>query len=425
MLGDDFLEPDPLLQIITLIVLLLLSTFFSSAETALTTVNKHRLRALSEEGNKRAIRVLALINNPSRFLSTVLIGNNIVNLSASALTATLTASLFGNKFVGIATGILTLVVLVFCEITPKTFATLYSESISLIYVDIINGLTFLLTPIVWSLNCLSKGLFFLLRIQPNKTKNSMTESELRTIVDVSHEHGVIESEEKSMINNVVDFGDSLAKNIMIPRADMTFAPADSSFEELLSIFIEEQYSRIPIYEESKDNVIGILYLKDLFFYIETHKFEPFHLKDILREPFFIYEYQKTPAIMADMRSHYVSLAIVLDEYGTTVGMITMEDLIEEIIGDIKDEYDVDELETVRMIHDNLYEADGATKLTDLNDIIGTDLTSEDYDSIGGYIIELLDHLPIVGEMAEKDGIVYKVIALDKNRIDRVSIRIST
>lgn len=419
------MEPDSTIQVVAILILILLSAFFSSAETALTTVNKHRLRALAEEGNRNAQRVLKLIENPAKMLSAILIGNNIVNISASALTTTVTTNVFGSKFVGVSTGILTLVVLLFGEITPKSLATLYNEKIALIYIHVVAPLVTLLTPVIWLVDKLSGIIFFILRVDRDAANNQMTEGELRTIVDVSVEDGVIEKEEKSMINNVVDFGDSKAKDVMVPRADMALVSVDATFDEVFEIFNEEHYSRLPVYDDNKDTVIGIVYLKDLFFFQNQNdnKKMAFSIRNIMREPFFVYEYQKTSSIMAEMRNRFVSLAIVLDEYATAVGLITIEDLIEEIVGEIRDEFDMDELKMITKISDNHYEIDAAMKLSDLKDSIGIELESENYDSLGGYVIELLDHLPNVGETVKKDGMTFQVVSMEKNRIDCIAVTI--
>ncbi len=420
------MEPgSSMMQLVALVVLVLLSAFFSSAETALTTVNRHRLRALSEEGNRTASKVLKLVDNPSKLLSAILIGNNIVNISASALATTFTTEVFGSKFIGISTGVLTLVVLLFGEITPKTLATVYNEQMSMIYIHIIAPMTTILTPVIWIVDKLSNIIFFVLRVDRNAANNQMTEGELRTIVDVSVEDGVLEKEEKSMINNVVDFGDSKAKDIMVPRADMVLVSVDASFDEVFKAFNEEHYSRLPVYDESKDTVIGIVYMKDLFFYQndKENAKKNFSLRSIMREPFFVYEYQKTSSIMTELRKRFVSIAIVLDEYATAVGLITIEDLLEEIVGEIRDEYDMYELEIVTKLSENQYEIDASMKLGDLEDVIGIELESEDYDSLGGYVIEILDHLPSEGETVKKDGVTFKVVSMDKNRIDRVLLTI--
>ena len=218
------------IQLIVLFILLLLSAFFSSAETAMTTVNKIRIMSLADDGNKRAKTLMKIIDDPGKLLSTILIGNNIVNLSASSLATTWTTRVFGNAFIGVATGVLTLLVLLFGEITPKTMATLSAEKFSLTYASIIYTLMKMLTPVIFLVNKLSSGVLFLLHVDPNARQNTMTEQELRTIVDVSHEDGIIEKEERQMIYNVFDFGDSQAKDVMVPRIDMSFVSVDATYD---------------------------------------------------------------------------------------------------------------------------------------------------------------------------------------------------
>lgn len=417
------LDSSSIAQLIILVILLVLSGFFSSAETALTTVNRIRIRTLAEDGNRRAITVLKLIEDTSKLLSTILIGNNIVNISASSLATVLATNKFGDTGAGIATGILTFMILIFGEIAPKSLANLNSERISLIYAPIIYALTKILTPVIFVVNMLSNGVLRLLGVDPNATEKVITESELRTIVDVSHEEGVIETEERKMINNVFDFGDSLAKDIMTPRVDITYLPIDVPYEELLGIYQEEKYTRYPVYEDSKDTIIGMLNIKDLFFYMATKNEEEYNIRPLLREPTYCYEYQKTAALMEDMKKTDSNFTIVLDEYGSTAGLITLEDLLEEIVGEIRDEYDEGEQDTVKCIGEYEYEVDGGIKLDDLNDVIGTTIESDDYDSIGGHIIELLDHIPNEGESAVEGRNTYTVLAIQKNRIDRVLIKI--
>ena len=416
------MDPSTIIQLVVLIVLLLLSAFFSSSETALTTVSKIKLKTLADDGNKSAAKVLQVTENPGKLLSTILIGNNIVNISASALATTFTTELFGSKFVGISTGILTILVLIFGEVTPKTLATQYSVKMSMIFVHPIKFLMVILTPAIWLLDLLTGIIFKILRVDTS-AKNTMTESELRAVVDVSHEDGVIEPEEKFMISNVVDFGDALSKDIMIPRADIVCADIDSTYEELVEIFRAEKFSRIPIYEDSKDSIIGLLYLKDLFFYSQTHDMSKFDLKSILRQPIFVYEYQKTSQIFADMKTSSVTMAVVLDEYGATSGIITMEDLIEEIVGEIRDEYDDYEDDFIRNIGDNQFDIDASIKLDDLNDALNTKLVSENYDSLGGLVIEILDKLPEEGEEATYKNISLLVTKVHKNRIERITMTV--
>lgn len=400
--------------------MILLSAFFSSAETAMTTVNRIRIQALMEQGDKRAIILDKVISNSSKMLSTILIGNNIVNISASSLVTTLTIQVLGNVYVGAATGALTLIILLFGEITPKTLAALHAEKIALSYAKIIYFLTILLTPVVFIVGKLANGVMYLLRVDPNAKANPMTEHELRTLVNVSQEDGVIEREEKQMIYNVFDFGDSTAKDVMIPRIDMTFVDINATYDELMEIFREDMHTRFPVYEENTDNIIGIINIKDLILYPKNQEFS---IQNILREPYFTYEYKRTADLMVEMRKASVNLAIVLDEYGSTAGLVTLEDLLEEIVGEIRDEYDEDEEEDLKEIQPGKeYIALGSAKLDDINEALSIHLESEDYDSVGGYIIEQLDSLPSQGQSVTlENGIRLVVDELDKNRIEAVHI----
>ena len=407
-------------QAVAIVILITLSSFFSSAETAMTTVNKIRIQSLSEQGDKRAIILEKVISDAPKMLSAVLIGNNIVNMSVSSLMTTLTIKVLGNAYVGIATGILTLLILIFGEITPKNMATIHAEKLSLAYARIIYGLMFILTPVVFIVNKITAGVLILFHIDPNAKTNAMTEHELRTLVNVGEKDGIIENEEKQMIYNVFDFGDSTAKDVMIPRIDMTFVDINCTYDELMAIFSEDMHTRFPVYEDNADNVIGIINMKDLLIY---PKEKPFAIRNILREPYFTYEYKATADLMIEMRKASVNLAIVLDEYGATAGLVTLEDLLEEIVGEIRDEYDENEVEDIKEIQPGReYAVQGSAKLDDINDALHIHLESEDYDSIGGYIIEQLDCLPKDGQSVTlESGIRLVVDRIDKNRIELVHI----
>lgn len=412
------MDSSDVIQLIVLLILLLLSAFFSSAETALTTVNKIRIRSLAEDGNKRASTLLAITDNSGKMLSAILIGNNIVNLSAASLTTSLAYS-FGGSAVAAASGILTVLILLFGEITPKTMATIHAEKMGLAYAPVINVFMKLMTPVIFIINGLSMGILFLFRVDPNAKNNTMTENELRTIVDVSHEDGVIESEEKEMIYNVFDLGDAKAKDVMVPRVHMTFADVNSSYAELIEIFREDKFTRLPVFEETTDNVIGTINMKDLLLFDNKNAF---HVRDILREAYFTYEYKNISELLVEMRQASFNIAIVLDEYGETAGLITLEDLLEEIVGEIRDEYDENEEDYIREIGQREYLIEGSMNLEDLNDRLDLDLSSDDYDSLGGLIIEHLDRLPEVGdEITTEEGIRMVVEKLDKNRIEEVHV----
>ncbi len=415
------MSPSDIVQLISLVILLMLSAFFSSAETALTTVNKIRMRTLSESGNKKADRVLRITEDSGKMLSAILIGNNIVNLSASSLATSLAMRHFGSFGAGIATGILTILVLIFGEVSPKTIATIHADSIALAYSGAISLLIKILTPLIFIINKLSMVFLFLLRIDPNANNNAMTEEELRTIVDVSQETGVIEHEERNMIHNLFDFGDSQAKEIMIPRIDMTFVHADATYDEIISNFRENMFTRLPVYEDTTDNVIGIINMKDLLL---CKSDEDFSLRKLMRDPYFTFEHKNTYDLFLEMRKASISLAIVLDEYGVTAGLITMEDLLEEIVGEIRDEYDADEVDDITCISEHEYLVSGSTSINDINNALGIHFESDDYDTIGGYCLELLDHLPESGEsLTTDDGIFLRMEMIDKQRITSVYIRL--
>ncbi len=415
-------------RIITLFILLVLSAFFSSAETCLTTVNKMRMKSMADEKVKNARIVLKLIEKQTKMLSAILIGNNIVNLTASSLTTSFAIQIAQKSgfsemtsiITGAATGILTVLILIFGEIVPKTLATMSAEKLALTYAKPVYAVTTVLAPVAFLMNQISKGLLIILRIDTKK-QPAITENELRTIVDVSHKEGVIESEERQMITNVVDFGDSLAKDVMVPKMDVAFANVKLSYNELVECYSVDKFTRMPVYSESRDNVVGIINLKDLFFYQGSKK--DFSIADVMREPYFTYEYKKISELFFEMKKKSIPMAIVLDEYGSTAGMLTIEDLIEEIVGEIRDEYDANEEDEITKLDDENYILLGVAKLDDIDKISGIKIESEDYDSIAGHVINLLDHFPQAGESVSDQFARYTVLEAEKNHIDKVKLHL--
>ena len=408
------MDTDGVIQLFSLLILVFLSAFFSSAETALTTVNRVRLKALADEGNKHAQTAMDILDKYGKMLSAIFIGNNIVNLTASSLMTIVAMKI--RLSVGIATGILTVVILIFGEIVPKNMAMIYSEKLALFYAVLIAGLMKVMTPVIFVVDKLSGGIMKLLHIDTSK-KTAMTEVELRTYVEVSHEDGVIESEEREMIYNVFDFSDALAKDIMIPRIDMVTVSEDAGYEEVMALFKECMYTRIPVFREDKDNIIGMINIKD---FILVEEREHFSISSIMRQAYYTYEFKKTADLLIEMREKRANVSFVLNEYGATVGMITLEDLLEEIVGEIRDEYDEDEEELIQKVEERTYLVEGSMKLSDINDELGTLLASEDYDSIGGLIIENLDRLPEDGETIVTDqDVTLQVKGISQNRIVKV------
>ncbi len=406
------------LQFITLIILIGLSGFFSSSETALVSLSKIRLRQMVDDGVKNAMLVSKLIEKPNKLLGAILIGNNIVNIAASALATSIAIELYGNKGIGISTGIMTLLVLIFGEITPKSLAAQNSEKTALKVSKPIYFITYILSPIIYVLTTVTNFLIKLLGGNTSKIQPLITEDELKTIVNVSHEEGVLEVGETKMIYNVFEFGDSQAKDVMTPRTNMAALNINSSYQDLVELFKEETFSRLPIYEEDIDDIVGILHVKDLIFSMEDK--ENFNIRDYLRPAFFTYEFKSTQELFQEMRENNYPTAIILDEYGGTAGMITTEDLVEEIVGEITDEYDEGN-EEIQVIKEDEYIVDGSMKIDLLNDLIGTNIESEDFDSIGGFVIGIVGRFPDEEEIIEYDNIQFIIEKIEKNRIEKMRI----
>lgn len=414
------MSPSDSWQLILLVFLLVCSAFFSASETALMSLSKIRIRHLVDEKVKGASNVQKLLEDPSKLLGAILVGNNVVNIGASALMTSFFINAFGQSGVGIATAVMTIVVLIFGEVTPKSLAAQNSEKVSFAVARPLTFVTFALSPIVKVLTIITSFIIRLLGGRTDGRQISITEDELKTIVNVSHEEGVLEQEERKMIHNVFEFGDTKAKDVMTPRTDMISLDVTATYEEVFALFNQEQFSRVPIHEESFDNIIGLITLKDFFFHVGDPT--QFRIADHMRQPFFTYEYKYTSELLAEMRAARTQMAIVLDEYGGTAGIVTLEDLIEEIVGEIEDEYDEVEIE-IEVIKEDEYVVDGVTRIEDINEMLGIHLESEDLETIGGYVTNLFGSLPNIGDEIEEGDVRFIVEHVDKNRIE--SLRIHT
>ena len=414
------MDASHIIQIIILVLLLALSAFFSSAETAYTSVNRIQLQLLAEEGtNKKAERALWILDHSQKMLSAILIGNNIVNLAASALLTTMTIELFGSVFVGLATGILTFLILIIGEITPKSIAVIKALDISVSYAKDVWIVMGLLTPVIFITEAIKTGIMRLFGIK-NIEEPPMTEDELKALVDVGYEEGAIENDEFKMINNIFSLDDLVAKDIMVQRIDMTFVHIGTTYEELMDIYRKYSYTRYPVYSETTDAVIGTINMKDLLMIDDPD--ENFSVRQILREPHFTFEHKEVGNLLIEMLEQSINIIIVLDEYGATSGMITLEDILEEIVGEIHDEYDADEADPIKELHPGEYLIKGSTSLNDINEELGTSLESEEYDSLGGYLIEHLDRLPKKGETVTlPDGTKITAEIVSRNRVEKVHI----
>lgn len=407
-------------QIVILVFLLMLSAFFSSAETSLVAVSRIKIRSLAEQGNKRARILLQIFSQENKMLSAILIGNNLVNTYMASL-ASMIAYGFGGYAVSIATFLITFLILVFGEITPKNLATKYSEKLALAYAPTILVLMKVLTPVIWFINLFSNLILRMVGVRNSSRSQAITESELHTFIDVSHEEGVIEAEEREMIKNVFDFTDAKAREIMVPRVHVTAVPVDATYDDLLEIYARDHYTRLPVYEGTQDNVIGIINMKDLILYDRS---KPFNLRKLLRKPYFTIENKSISDLLEEMQKDQYNMTIVLDEYGELAGIITVEDIIEEIVGEVQDEFDASENDNIKRVGERKVVVKGYLSLHDLNDDLGLDLDSEDFDSVGGLVIEKLGHIPSLGESITLDnGITMRVTKLNKNRIENVLLEL--
>lgn len=417
------LDPGDILQLVILVILLFLSNFFSSNETAFTTVNTIRIQTMADDGNKKAVLLLKVLDQKDKMLSAILICNNVVNLAASSITTSLTIKLFNNKFVALVTGLLTLIILIFGELAPKLRAMVKAEKMALANAPVIYFTMTILTPVIFIVNKAARIVVRLFGTNPDEKVITITEDELLTLVDVSQKEGVIEDSEKEMINNVFDFGDTEAKDIMIPWIDVTSAAIDSTYDDLIEIFKEEKFTRLPIYDIENGMVAGVLNMKDLLLVDR----ENFDIKQIMREPYYALEHKSISSLLKEMRENGLSIVIVIDEYGMTAGIITMENVLEEIVGDISDEYkDRDEEEFTVINEDREYSCLGSMSLVDFNEETGLDLEAGEYDTLGGYILNHSeDNIPQVGEyVITESGAKITVEEVEKNRIIRVHVDIS-
>lgn len=404
-----------IMNIISLIILLILSSLFSCSETAFLSVSKIKIRTLAEEGNKKAKLVESLLDNQDRLLSAILVGNNLVNIGASSLTTATIMAIFGDgaQTVAIATGVVTLCILIFGEITPKSLATQNADKLVFALAPFIRFVCVITKPVVFVLNIITG---FIIKLLGGNQEHgpSLTEEELKTIVTVGHEEGVLEKEEKEMIHNVFEFGETEIKEIMTPRIHVESLPDDCTYDELMNVYHDAQYSRYPIHDESFDEIIGVLNMKDLLF-IDIDK-EHFDVKKYMRETFVVYEFNQVNDVFASMRKKHATLAIVLDEYGVMSGIVTFEDIVEEIVGEIDDEYD-DTSDDIVKINDHEYLVDGSLNLNEVNDEIDTHFESEDFESIGGLVLGEFSGVPKIKDKIEFPGVTIIIEKMHKNRIE--------
>ncbi len=407
-------------EIVSLALLFLLSAFFSGSETAYLAVSRAKIRKLAKDGDPRAQVLLHLIEHPNRVLVTILVGNNLVNITAASLATSLAIEAFGSKGIGIATGVVTLIVLIFGEITPKSYSATNAEKVALFVARPIYLLMKLLAPLVLLLSKFAK---LLVKSFGGEVKLGpfITEEELKMLVEVGEEVGAIEKEEKEMISGIFEFGETDVREVMVPRIDMKCIDAKESIETARKLILETGHSRIPVYEGSIDNIIGILYAKDLLKYLNSKGAKPKSLREIIRPAYFVPETKKLDDLLREFQQNRVQIAIVVDEYGGTAGMVTLEDILEEIVGEIKDEYDVAEEEPLEHIDEKQVIVDARMSIHDVNEALDINLPEEEFDTIGGLVFNTIGRIPSPGDEVEIDGVKLRVEKMRGRRIMKVRV----
>ena len=408
------------LEILLFIICVLLSAFFSSSEVALISIHRAKVRTLVNEGRPGSKAIAMLKESPERLLITILIGNNIVNIAAASIATAIAIQRFGDFGVGIATGFVVIVLLVFGEIGPKIYASRASDSFALTVAPIILFLSRLLSPVIWLVKRVSPSL----GIGKEIGEPVVTEEEIKEWIDVGKEEGTIEQCEQDMLYSVLEFGDTTAREIMTPRIDVILMEDTVSFEEAIRIFNDTGFSRIPVYHEQIDNITGILNVKDVFSAMVSRRKDS-AIKEVMYDPMFVPETQKIDDLLKELQVHRVQMAVVIDEYSSFVGIVTVEDILEELVGEIMAEFDKEEPE-VQELAPGVYVVDAQMWVEDINDRIGLELpTDESYETVGGLIIDRLGHLPKhPGEKAEiaiGNGITLVVMQMHGRRIVKVKI----
>src|SRR6266852_4127288 len=421
--GIDFHIPqfdaEAWLQLIILIIALILCGLASASETALTSVGRIKLRNLAEEGDQKAIQIERLLAEPNTFLSTILVVNSVAVIVASSLATVLALRFSTTLGELISTILISLIVLIFCEITPKTAALQNPLRWARVMVGPVRNTAWLLRPIVLSLGVITNFLVRLMGAQVKRRGPFVTEEELRLLVTVGEKEGVLEEAETEMIHSIFEFADTTVREVMIPRIDMVTLESDATVDEAVDLALQGGFSRIPVYEENIDNIIGVLYTKDMLKQLrEDHNSLP--IRELVRPAYFVPETKKLDDLLREIRQKRTHMAIVVDEYGSVAGLVTIEDLVEEIVGDIQDEYDREE---------NLYEQvtqfeyifDAKINLDEFNELMDTELENEDYETLGGFLLSQLDKIPVAGDTITFKNLTFTVLTTRGLRITKVKV----
>ena len=439
------MDTDPgsiIIKIVTLFALIFVNAFFSMSEMAIVTLNDNKIDKMAEQGNKKAKQIKKLTENTSSFLSTIQIGVTLAGFLTSATAAQSFAEILANAIgktpvvevipVGIISGFSTVVItlimsyfsLVLGELVPKKIAMSKPEKMAFMAAPILVFVAKITKPVVKFLALSTNGVLRLIGIDPHADEEVVTEEEIRMMVDVGGEKGVIEDVQIEMINNIFEFDDIDVADIMTHRTDMICIDVEESLQEAVKLSIENGFSRIPVYEEDPDDIIGVLYIKDFLKYVGTNLPKTKAIKDMMRPAYYVPETKRCGELFTEMTEKRVQMAVVVDEYGGTAGIVTLEDLLESIVGNIQDEYDQED-EEISIINDTTFEVDGITDIEEVEEHTGKKFPEGDYDTIGGYIISVLGFLPEDGQMNEVtfENVKFTVLNVEERRIGKVKIEI--
>jgi putative hemolysin len=409
------------IELVIILVALVVAALAASAETSLTSISRVRLRRLVEEKVPQAIVIERLHKDPNAYLSTILIANTVAIIVASSAATLLSLRLYQQHVAQwLVSLVLSIVVLIVCEIAPKTLALQRSERVALAMARIVLGATWVMRPIVRVLTSITKVLVRIFAGKAQVKGPFVTEEELKMLVSVGEEEGVLEEEEREMIHGIFEMGDMRVRELMVPRTDLIAIDVTAPVEAAVGLVSRHGHTRIPAYEGNLDHIIGVLYAKDLLRALNHEGGKT--LREIARKPYFTPESNKVQDVLRDLRKNRVHMAIVVDEYGGTAGAVTIEDIIEEIVGPIQDEYDVGEEDEIQFISPNEVVLDGRVSVDDVNDLLKLHIAGEDYDSIGGYVLNQLGATPKVGAILKLGDAELRVEAVQGTRIKKVRIR---
>jgi len=409
------------LELFSLFILILLSSFFSGSETAFMSVNRVKIKEKVQRGDEQAAKVDKLLHDQTKLLTTILIGNNLVNIAASSIATALSIELFGSKGVGIATGIVTLLILIFGEITPKTYSAYNSEKVAIKLGKPLEVLSVVFTPFLIVLNRVTKVIIKALGGNVNNNRTTVSEEEIKTLVDVGEEAGIIEKQEKEMINSIFEIGDIEVTEVMVPRIDIVYLEEDVTVEEAIKKVLKCGFSRIPVIKKSIDNITGIIYAKDLLAcYFKQDKDESKGIRELIRPAYYVPESKKAIDLLTEMQLEKIHIAIVLDEYGGTLGLVTIEDILEEIVGDILDEYD-EEMDLIDYLDEQTLIVNSKISIDEINETFKISLPEDEFESVGGLIFNLLGRIPKKGDNIEYNGLLFKILEVHNRRIKKVEI----